>query len=223
MRKTLQYRLLVALLLMGWGQQARAEKPVAPILPLAETEVSDPIETVLIRPIFDQGFACVEHWAGQMPSLGDALGTDCMIQALVEERGRLWMRAHRGEGRQNEDWFGWKKTVYAPVTGKVIKVNRNRRVNLPGITGNGPASFIVIVTADDVHVLVAHVREVKVQTGDEVTAGQAIAQVGNNGFSRHPHIHLGAWKGKQPLQIRFDQRYMKPQKGNEVIQVGDTK
>ena len=40
------------------------------------------------------------------------------------------------------------------------------------------------------------------------TSGQVVAKVGNNGYSRHPHIHIGAWKGNEPLQIRFDLRAM---------------
>jgi len=38
--------------------------------------------------------------------------------------------------------------------------------------------------------------------------GQVIAQVGNNGRSHHPHIHVGAYKDTEPLQIRFDQHYI---------------
>ena len=37
-------------------------------------------------------------------------------------------------------------------------------------------------------------------------AGQVVARVGNNGYGRSPHIHIGAWKGENPYQIRWDLR-----------------
>lgn len=51
---------------------------------------------------------------------------------------------------------------------------------------------------------VARVANIRVKAGDQVTAGQPMAKVGNNGMSRHPHIHIGAWKGEEAMQIRFD-------------------
>lgn len=42
-------------------------------------EVSDPIEQVLLGPISDQPYSCIEHPLGQLPYAGDALGSDCTI------------------------------------------------------------------------------------------------------------------------------------------------
>ena len=61
---------------------------------------------------------------------------------------------------------------------------------------------------DGVFFLLAHVAALRVKVGDNVTSGQAIARVGNNGYSRQPHIHIGAWKGNEAVQIRFDQAAM---------------
>jgi len=58
------------------------------------------------------------------------------------------------------------------------------------------------------NVLYAHIADVRVKEGDSVKAGQPIAKVGNNGFGRAPHIHIGAFKGEMPLQIRWDLRAM---------------
>jgi hypothetical protein len=32
--------------------------------------------------------------------------------------------------------------------------------------------------------------------------GQPVAKIGNNGMSRHRHVHIGAWKDDTPYQIR---------------------
>lgn len=50
----------------------------------------------------------------------------------------------------------------------------------------------------------AHVREIKVEEGQQVKAGEVVARVGNNGNSRSPHVHVGAWQDETPLQIQVD-------------------
>ena len=57
--------------------------------------------------------------------------------------------------------------------------------------------------------LIAHVKDVRVAEGDSVVAGEIVASVGNNGYSRQPHVHIGAWRGETALQIRFDQTRMR--------------
>jgi len=43
-----------------------------------------------------------------------------------------------------------------------------------------------------------------VRLGDRVSVGQVVALDGNNGSARNPHVHVGAYRGKTPLQIRWD-------------------
>jgi len=61
---------------------------------------------------------------------------------------------------------------------------------------------------DGVVFMVVHIDEPRVRVGEAVTEGQVLAQVGNNGLSNYPHIHIGAFKGSEPLQIRFNQRFI---------------
>ena len=171
-------------------------------------EPSPPIQAVVAHPLFSEYYSCTEHAAGQLQGLGDELGTDCYVQRLMELQGRTWLRAYRNEGLKNEDWFGWGADVLAPCTGTIKAIRENKVTNEPGILGKPPASWVEVSCADGVHFIVAHVAGPAVAVGDGVHAGQKIAQVGNNGMSRHPHVHLGAWKGKVPLQIRFDQTKM---------------
>lgn len=183
---------------------------------LAQERASDSrtrdIATILAHPPFTGTYVCSEHPAWQLPTVGDDLGQDCLTVSVdFDTRGaRGFPRLFSGDGSRNEDWHGWNQEVLSPIDGTVAAVRINPVVNVPGTTGTPPASFVVIRRADDVYLLVAHVQDVSVKVGDSVAAGQPIARVGNNGFGRMPHIHVGAWQGRDALQIRWDQRRMNP-------------
>ena len=67
---------------------------------------------------------------------------------------------------------------------------------------------------DSITVGYAHVREIEVEEGDTVGRGDVVGKVGNNGTSRAPHVHIGAWAGEpdllgaeseaEPLQVQVD-------------------
>ena len=177
--------------------------------PIGKAANDAPIEQVMIHPLFNVHYSCSEHWEGQLPYPGDALGTDCIIYGGLQAGGKSgFVRAYKTDGLTNEDWFGWGETVLAPFDATVEKININPIVNKPGQLGKPPASFVVFKHADGTMVLLAHVGDVTVKEGDAVKAGQPFAKVGNNGYGRAPHIHVGAWRGKTPMQIRFDLRAM---------------
>lgn len=169
---------------------------------------ASPIEAVLAHPPVDAFFSCSEHFEGQFAELGDALGTDCVPQRLVEQEGRVWSRAYSGGGHRNEDWFGWHMDLLSPCACEVVDIHINPIQNEPGIMGKGHAASITFRNASGVHFTLAHVREIAVKKGQWVEAGEPVAKFGNNGYSRSPHVHVAAWKGKQPLQIRWDQSKM---------------
>jgi murein DD-endopeptidase MepM/ murein hydrolase activator NlpD len=167
------------------------------------------IESVLAHPPVDAFFSCSEHFEGQFTQVGDALGTDCVPQRLIEEHGRMWSRAYSGNGHENEDWYGWHMDVLSPCSGEVVSIRANDVQNTPGVMGKGRSASITLKDARGVHFMLAHVRDVVVVEGQQVVAGQPLAKIGNNGYSRSPHLHVAAWKGAQPLQIRWDQSRMK--------------
>jgi murein DD-endopeptidase MepM/ murein hydrolase activator NlpD len=70
--------------------------------------------------------------------------------------------------------------------------------------GKPPASAITFVAPDGLRVVYAHIQDVRVSVGDEVKPGDVVALIGNNGMCRNPHVHVGAWRDEQPLQVRFD-------------------
>lgn len=167
-----------------------------------------PIEQVLIHPLFAADFGCSEHWEGQLPYPGDALGKDCFVYGGKIDGDDGFLRTFKTDGSTNEDWYGWGEKVLAPFDSMVAKINVNPVVNKPGRMGRGPATFVIFKHTDGTMVMVGHLTDITVKEGDKVIAGQPFAKVGNNGFSRAPHIHVGAWRDKTPLQIRFDLRAM---------------
>jgi hypothetical protein len=160
------------------------------------------LASVVIHPIVHPHFVCVEHPAGQLVRLGDALASDCIVVNL-DGRSRF-PSFFRGSGAVNEDWYGWREPVLAPFDGVVDSVFASPPPNRPGKPGRVRAGVIVFRREDGVSVLVAHVQNVSVRPGDHVRAGQIVAEVGNNGPATFPHTHVGAWRGAEPLQVRFD-------------------
>jgi hypothetical protein len=166
--------------------------------------ISTEIEVVTIHPIHNHAFSVTEHPEGQLAHIGDALGCDCVIHRFIDG----WSRHYQNDGSDNEDWYGWNADVLAPFDGIVESTYINPFTNTPGNIQESRASSIVFVRFDGVRVCYCHVMNFNVKEGDAVKAGDVVAKVGNNGYSRHPHIHIGAWKEKTPLQISFDLKAM---------------
>lgn len=166
------------------------------------------IEQAMIHPLFAVDFGCSEHWQGQLPYPGDALGKDCFVYGGKINGDEGFLRTFKTDGMANEDWYGWGETVLAPLDSVVARININPVVNTPGKMGKGPATFVIFKHEDGTMIMVGHLADISVKEGDKVVAGQPFAKMGNNGFSRAPHAHVGAWRGKTPLQIRFDLRAM---------------
>lgn len=168
---------------------------------------ADPnIEVVKIHAPHEELFSCLEHWDGQFTHLGDALGADCVIQGWYQLKNRKFLRTYENRGLRNTDWYGYGKAVLAPCDCTIEATFVNPITNQPGIMQPGKASTITFKTSAGVRILYAHVDAIEVKPGDVVKAGQAVAKVGNNGFSRNPHLHIAAWKDQTPLQIRIDQK-----------------
>jgi hypothetical protein len=172
---------------------------------------------ILIHPVFNLKFISSEHYDGQYNSLGDMLGRDCVVVKFVDG----WLRMYADEGKENEDWYGWNADVLAPCDSIVDSIYENNIINTPGSFHAGRAGLITFKKNDGSKICYAHVTDINVKVGDEVKAGDIVAKVGNNGTSRMPHIHIGAWFENEPLQIRFDLkamgRLMSENKSNSLL------
>ena len=183
--------LLAASMPPAWAQK-RAARP-------------ETIEAVTLNRLHNEYYSCSEHFDGELEALGDALASDCLILG-GQLGGEGFLRPFGGDGARNEDWYGWNAEVLAPFDGIVSAVSINPVTNQPGRLGQPPASRIEFRRADGLIVVLAHVQGVRVAEGDAVRAGQVVAHVGNNGYSRGPHTHVGAYRGDTPYQIRWDLR-----------------
>lgn len=179
-------------------------------------------ESIRVYPIFNRAMAYVEHFGGNLTNPGDSLGRDCCVEALdmfaTDRKG--FLRQYKNEGLKNEDWYTFGAEVLAPISGKVTSVYINPVTNTPGSfnqTKASKASSITISREDGINVLLAHIQDPLVKEGEEVKEGQVIAYGGNNGWSRSPHVHIGAWKGEECYQVEFDLYKM----GDLVREVGE--
>lgn len=164
------------------------------------------IDQAMAHPQFGTSYACTEHPAGALPLLGGDLGRDCVVQKFDEIGDRAFMRSYDGDGLDNKDRHGWIAEVLSPCDCVVLRVHENPVLSVPGRTGKPPASFVLMRSADGVYFLLAHVQAVRVAPGLVVKRGQALAQFGNNGLGRMPHVHVGAWRGTDALRMRWDQK-----------------
>src|SRR5258706_716130 len=83
---------------------------------------ADSGSSVVLQPILKVHFSCLEHPAGQLKALGDALAVDCLVLALAGGPSARWPIFYKGDGVRNEDWYGWRAMVLAPFDGTVDSV-----------------------------------------------------------------------------------------------------
>lgn len=101
---------------------------------------------------------------------------------------------YEGDGSELEDHHCYGTPVFAPVDGRVVALRDGHADRSPGdydpdnILGN----HVIIEVDDDEYLFMAHFREgsIQVSSGDDVRAGDDIAECGNSGRTKTPHLHL---------------------------------
>ena len=93
----------------------------------------------------------------------------------------------------NEDYPIFGEKVFSPISGIVVKVEKGIVDNEP-YSGHYPYNTgnTVVIRKDSYYLLLAHLKmdSIKVEVGDNVNAGDFIAEAGNSGYSERPHIHI---------------------------------
>ena len=120
----------------------------------------------------------------------------------------------------NQDHYIYSDTVFSPCAGTVVETyddlpDRQVTIDMRNVPRGG--NYITI-KSDDLYVSLVHVQQgsIKVAAGDTVVIGQALALVGNNGYSTEPHLHMQVSKledegenGREiGLPILFGERFL---------------
>ena len=109
---------------------------------------------------------------------------------VVDKAGKT----HKGEGKENEDYYAFSQPVLAPADGVVTDVVTGVRDNAPGSMNPGFAggnAIILMHREHEVSVL-CHFQQgsIRVKCGEAVKRGQVLGLCGNSGNSSEPHIHF---------------------------------
>lgn len=115
---------------------------------------------------------------------------------------------HRGNPKENKNYFCYGAEALAPAGGCVAAVKDGIPENVPDaearavpmhldrVTGN----HIVLDLGSGRYALYAHLQpSIRVKPGDRVRRGQLLALVGNSGNSTEPHHHFQVSNGIDPL------------------------
>ena len=117
---------------------------------------------------------------------------------IVNESGDL----RRNVNNSNEDWYGFGAPVYAPGSGRIVRMKDGVPDNINGKATftidefrkdpTVPAgNFVMIDHQNGEYSLMAHMKQgsVRVRVGEMVRAGQQVGQMGVSGDAYLPHVH----------------------------------
>lgn len=104
-----------------------------------------------------------------------------------------------GDGKNDANYIGYGKEVYAIGDGTVIYASNdhkdNKEFNIPAIANNPLELYgncIAILHANNTVSIYGHLKQnsLKIKTGDVVKTQQQIASIGVSGSSFFPHLHF---------------------------------
>src|SRR5262249_19031286 len=138
-------------------------------------------------------------------------------------------RTHKGDGTRLNDYYGYGRDVLAVADGTVVDVTTNgvESNDMLRKTGESPEDFdqrtrskqnellaqgykavigncVVIKHSSGEYSQYAHLKQgsVRVKSGDKVTRGQVIGQLGQTGNRTEPPLHFHLTAGPDPMYSR---------------------
>ncbi|MCP4135842.1 MAG: peptidoglycan DD-metalloendopeptidase family protein [bacterium] len=129
----------------------------------------------------------------------------------------LWAHAWDFEipgsgGASLDDYSAWKKPVFAPGDGTVVRVINHIEDNTPGQVNlkDNWGNTIVLRHYGLVYSALSHLalNSISVKEGDSVKKGQPLALVGNSGRSPVPHLHFQVQYSPEPGAPTADSRLL---------------
>lgn len=118
-------------------------------------------------------------------------------------------RARSLAPRALDDYEIFRDTASSPCAGTVVAARSDVPDHAPGEADmERPEGNYVVVRCGDVDILMAHMRQnsIVTATGDVVSLGQPLGQVGNSGNTLEPHLHIEASKDGKEMGLVFDGR-----------------
>lgn len=101
---------------------------------------------------------------------------------------------HTGDGKRNEDYTVWGRSIVTPAEATVVEVVNDVPDNVPGVMNpkQVAGNHVVLDFGNGEYALLAHFQQnsVTVKTGDRVKVGQVLGKCGNSGNSSEPHLHF---------------------------------
>lgn len=148
-----------------------------------------------------------------------------------------------------ERFFAYGRPLLAPADGVVVQVHdgevdhtarRSQLTLVPyalgqaarlrqGVAGLAGNHVVIAARRSGAFVALAHLRagSIRVAVGEEVTAGQPIADCGNSGNSTHPHVHVQVMDGPDasvargvPMEFRRFREWPRAAKQSQVREPG---
>lgn len=185
-------------------QSWEVTKVITPTAYVQKTQLMVPLKG---RMIIDSGYdhyahhrrMNTTHWGMKLLKISNNITRYASDWAHADEHGAIY----QGDGKELKDYFGFGQSVYAPAKGKVIEVVNHLPDNaVAGKLAYGTIAFIknpklasgnyvVIDHQNGEMSLLAHFKQgsVRVKPGQQVSAGDLIAELGNSGDSTYPHLH----------------------------------
>lgn len=128
---------------------------------------------------------------------GFGVGSHAQLNAYDIYETDRWLHPSRiWRTPKNEDYFSWKKPIYAPAPGR-IKFQRGDVTDSPSFAPNKERSNSdnrVAVEAEENGALISLLHfakdSVEIQLGDQVSPSKVIAKTGNSGQTGWPHLHV---------------------------------
>lgn len=133
-----------------------------------------------------------------------------------------WSVEAPGDGKRNEDYPGWGRTLIAPADGVVVRARKDRPDQPVGDAndrayyapeykdGGDVGNYVVIDHGSGEFSMMAHFQagSVLVEAGQGVRQGQPLGKLGHSGDTDMPHLHYQLqsgpdWEYSDGLPARF--------------------
>lgn len=109
---------------------------------------------------------------------------------VTDARGK----SYKTDGKTNEDYYAFAKSLIAPCDGEVVLVVDGIKDNMPGVVNPVyvPGNTVIIKTQNNEYLFFGHFKQhsIVVKEGQKVTQGQLLGLCGNSGNSSEPHLHF---------------------------------